>query len=161
VAIRGKAYWGYDAEFMDACRDDLTVHAEECDGQRLVVATRGGEIVGYYQLDGVPPIGALADLFVDPSCIGLGIGGLLYRDALTRAGQLGYRELMIDADPHAEDFYQHMGATRVGEVPSTVIPGRFLPQLRVLVPEPDVVGPTDGTRRSGADSAAAGPSARD
>jgi GNAT superfamily N-acetyltransferase len=101
------------------------------------VAIRGGEIVGFYRLDGVPPTGALNDLFVDPSCIGSGVGGLLYRDALSRASRLGYRELIIDADPHAEAFYQHMGVIRIGQMPSTAIPGRSLPRLRVLVPDPD------------------------
>jgi GNAT superfamily N-acetyltransferase len=133
VAIRSKAYWGYDAEFMAACRDDLAVRPEECDGQRVVVAVRGEEIVGFYQLDGSPPSGELADLFVDPACIGSGVGGVLYRDALTRARRLGYQELTIDADPHAEDFYRHMGAVRVGLAPSTAIPGRLLPQLRVVL----------------------------
>jgi GNAT superfamily N-acetyltransferase len=131
VAFRSKACWGYDAEFMAACRDDLTVRAEQCDGQRLVVAVRGGEILGYYRLDGIPPRGELADLFVDPSRIGSGVGGLLYRDALVRARRLGFEELTIDADPHAEDFYRHMGAIRVGEAPSTAIAGRSLPRLRV------------------------------
>jgi GNAT superfamily N-acetyltransferase len=133
VAVRSKAYWGYDAHFMAACRDDLTVRAEECDGQRVVVAVRGEEIVGYYQLGGTPPSGELADLFVDPSCIGSGVGGLLYRDAMVRARRLGFAELTIDADPHAEDFYRHMGAVRVGVAPSTAIPGRSLPRLRVIL----------------------------
>jgi GNAT superfamily N-acetyltransferase len=131
VAFRSKAHWGYDAQFMEACRDDLTVRADECDGERVVVAMRDDEIIGYYHLTGTPPSGELADLFVDPSAIGSGVGGLLYRDATTRARQLGFRELMLDSDPHAEDFYLHMGAVRIGEVPSTAIPGRSLPQLRI------------------------------
>jgi GNAT superfamily N-acetyltransferase len=133
VAFRSKAHWGYDADFMAACRDDLTVRAEECDGQRVVVAVRGEQIVGYYQLGGTPPSGELADLFVDPSCIGSGVGGLLYRDAVARARRLGFEALTIDADPHAEDFYRHMGAVRVGVAPSTAIPGRSLPRMRVVL----------------------------
>jgi GNAT superfamily N-acetyltransferase len=131
VAFRSKAYWGYDAQFMAACRDDLTVRPEECDCERVVVALRREQIVGYYQLGGTPPVGELADLFVDPSAMGRGLGGQLYRDALARARGLGFEELTIDSDPHAEDFYLHMGAVRVAEVPSTSIPGRTLPQLRV------------------------------
>jgi GNAT superfamily N-acetyltransferase len=131
VALRSKAHWGYDEQFMDACRDDLTVHPEECDGERVVVALQDDEIIGYYHLTGTPPAGELADLFVDPSAIGSGIGGLLYRDATTRARRLGFCELTLDSDPHAEDFYLHMGAVRIGMVPSTAIPGRSLPRLRV------------------------------
>jgi GNAT superfamily N-acetyltransferase len=116
---------------MDACRDDLTVHPEECDGERVVVAVQDDRIIGYYHLTGTPPTGELADLFVDPSAIGSGVGALLYRDAKTRARHLGFRELTLDSDPHAEDFYLHMGAVRIGEVPSTAIPGRSLPLLRM------------------------------
>jgi GNAT superfamily N-acetyltransferase len=137
VAFRSKAHWGYDAEFMAACREDLTIHAEECDGERIVVAVQDDEIIGYYHLKGMPPSGELADLFVDPSAIGSGVGGLLYRDAMSRARRHGFRELTLDADPHAEDFYLHMGAIRTGEVPSTAIPGRSLPQLRTDLADPE------------------------
>lgn len=131
VAFRSKGYWGYDAQFMTACRDDLTVRPDECDGERLVVAVRREQVVGYYHLEGTPPCGALADLFVDPSAIGRGVGSLLYQDAIARARRLGFQELTIDSDPHAEDFYRQLGAIPAGEVPSTSIPGRSLPQLRV------------------------------
>jgi GNAT superfamily N-acetyltransferase len=131
VAFRSKGYWGYDAQFMAACRDDLTTLPEECDGERVVVALRREQIVGFYNIEGEPPTGVLADLFVDPSAIGDGVGALLYRDAIARARRLGFQELTIDSDPHAEDFYRHMGAVPVGEVPSTSIPGRSIPQLRV------------------------------
>lgn len=137
VAFRSKAHWGYDADFMAACREGLAVHPDDCDGERLVVAAAGEQIVGYYRLDGTPPTGELADLFVDPPCIGRGVGALLYGDALRRSCDLGFRELTIDSDPHAEDFYRHMGAVRIGDVPSTAIPGRSLPQLRVRVPAAD------------------------
>lgn len=29
LALRSKAHWGYDAEFIEACRDELTVDASE------------------------------------------------------------------------------------------------------------------------------------
>jgi hypothetical protein len=42
--------------------------------------------------------------------------------------------VLIDADPFAEGFYLAMGAERIGEVASDALPGRMLPQLRVLLP---------------------------
>ena len=65
LAFRSKAHWGYDAQFMAACRDGLTVRSDECDGTRVVLAGHGGHIVGYYQLAGEPPTGEPADLHVE------------------------------------------------------------------------------------------------
>jgi hypothetical protein len=45
-------------------------------------------------------------------------------------GALGGARLDIAADPHAEGFYLHVGAHRVGVVPSTPA-GRVLPLLAV------------------------------
>ena len=38
--------------------------------------------------------------------------------------------MSIQSDPYAEGFYLAMGAVRVGELESTVTPGRMLPLLR-------------------------------
>ena len=38
------------------------------------------------------------------------------------------KKMLIDSDPNAEGFYQHMGAVRIGEV-SSKPEGRTLPQL--------------------------------
>lgn len=134
LALRSKGHWGYDQAFLAACRVELTVDAAECDGLHIICAERAGQIVGYYQLAGDPPTGELADVFVDPSAIGYGVGGELLRYALEHARQLGYDLLTIDADPHAEAFYLHAGACRVGEVPSGSIPNRKLPRLELSVP---------------------------
>ena len=133
LALRSKGYWGYDDAFLAACRDELRIEAARCDGVHVIVAERDGEVVGYYQLAGEPPRGELADLFVDPPVIGLGIGRALLADALGRARHLGHELLTIDADPSAEAFYVHAGAARVGAIASGSIPGRMLPRLELSV----------------------------
>jgi GNAT superfamily N-acetyltransferase len=131
LALRSKGHWGYQPEFLEACRDDLTTDPRWCDGIRLVVAVRRNVLVGYYRVSGRPPVAELAGLFVDPTAIGSGVGGLLLRDAVRSAGRLGIRTLVIDSDPSAEPFYLHNGAKRTGEAVSTVLPGRMLPQLEL------------------------------
>jgi GNAT superfamily N-acetyltransferase len=133
LALRSKGYWGYDAAFLAACRDDLTVDPDWCDGVRLVVADDGGRLLGYARIAGEPPVGELAGLFVDPTAIGRGVGRVLLRHATAIATGLGMRTLEIDSDPYAEPFYLHAGAVRVGESPSTVLPGRLLPRLELTV----------------------------
>ncbi len=52
LAMRSKGFWGYDEDFLTACREDLTVLPSECDGRRLVVAVVGGIVVGYIRVGG-------------------------------------------------------------------------------------------------------------
>jgi GNAT superfamily N-acetyltransferase len=133
LALRSKAHWGYGEQFLAACRAELTLDPQQCDGVRTVVAERDGELLGFYRLAGDPPVAELADLFVDPEAIGRGLGALLLADAVHRARALGIDRLVIDADPYAEGFYARMGARRVGTVPSGSIAGRELPRLELVV----------------------------
>jgi len=131
LAMRSKAHWGYDKEFLAACEADLTIDPAWCDGVRLIVAVGGEELLGYSRVSGEAPDGELDGLFVDPRAIGTGLGGQLLRAAIATARSLGMTRLGIDSDPGAEPFYLHAGAVRVGESPSTVIPGRMLPRLEL------------------------------
>ncbi|MEZ0067080.1 GNAT superfamily N-acetyltransferase [Streptacidiphilus sp. MAP12-20] len=133
LALRSKGYWGYDEAFLDACRQELTLHPEELAPKRTVVAERDGSILGFATLEGDPPEGALGMLFVAPDAIGQGVGRRLYEHALAAARELGFVRLTIDADPNAEAFYRAMGAEFVGTTPSESIPGRVLPQLAVTL----------------------------
>ena len=134
LALRSKAHWGDDDAFLAACDPALTTRPDQCDGVRLVVAEQSGRLLGFVRLDGAGGRGELADLFVDPSAMGRGIGRRLLGDALDRAAGLGMTVLEIDADPHAEAFHLRAGAVRTGSVPSGVVPGRVLPRLELAVP---------------------------
>ncbi|MGW6358536.1 GNAT family N-acetyltransferase [Streptomyces sp. NPDC055092] len=129
LALRSKAHWGYDADFLDACKDELTVGADEVARRRATVADRDGHILGFTTLEGKPPTGVLGMMFVDPQAIGQGIGRLLFEHTIAAGREQGFTRLTIDADPNAESFYQTMGAVSVGNVPSGSIAGRVLPQM--------------------------------
>jgi hypothetical protein len=51
--------------------------------------------------------------------------------AVSRARAGGASALELDADPNAVGFYERMGARQVGETPSSVVPGRSLPRMRI------------------------------
>ncbi|WP_217632515.1 hypothetical protein [Ruania alba] len=72
VAMRSKSHWGYSPEFLEACREELTVSPERCGSGAVAVAVREGRIVGFYAVDGSPPEGELGALFVDLDVIGSG-----------------------------------------------------------------------------------------
>jgi GNAT superfamily N-acetyltransferase len=128
IAVASKGHWGYDRDFLEACRPALVV--VEDDVPDIVVAERDGAVIGWYRLAGEPPAGLLDDLWVRPDAIGTGVGRLLWTDAVRAARLRGLRTLLIEADPHAEGFYLAMGAKRVGVVASSSIAGRTLPLLR-------------------------------
>jgi ribosomal protein S18 acetylase RimI-like enzyme len=130
LARRSKAYWGYDQAFLDRVRDLLTVRPEQIRGERVVVAERGGTLLGYYQLGGESPAGELVDLFVEPDAIGTGLGRRLWEHAISSAKERRFHSLELESDPNAEPFYLHMGALRVGE--REVAPGRLLPIMRAV-----------------------------
>jgi GNAT superfamily N-acetyltransferase len=133
LALRSKAHWGYDAQFLEACRDELTVAANEVTRRRAMVADRDGHIVGFTTLEGEPPTGVLGLMFVDPQAIGQGIGRLLFEHTIATGRDLGFTQLTIDADPNAEPFYRAMGAVRIGNVPSGSIADRVLPQMIITI----------------------------
>jgi GNAT superfamily N-acetyltransferase len=132
LALRSKAHWGYDAEFMRACAGELTFHPQELRPLRAHVAEGDrGTVLGFFTVAGEAPEGKLEHLYVDPRAIGSGAGRALLAAACNLARSEGFRFLFIDADPNAETFYLHHGAVRDGEVPSGSIPGRKLPRLRL------------------------------
>lgn len=132
LAFRSKAHWGYDDAFMGACREELTLSAEQIEWCPTFVLESGGNAVGFYS------VGALSaerielnHLFLDPPRIGRGEGRALLEHAARHAAAHGYRTLVIHSDPHAESFYVACGALRVGESPSASVPGRSLPVLEL------------------------------
>jgi GNAT superfamily N-acetyltransferase len=133
LALRSKRHWGYDEEFLAACRVELTLRPEQCDGVHTVVAARGDVLLGFYRLAGAAPVAELADLFVDPMAIGRGVGATLLADAVDRARALGVSRLVIDADPHAAGFYVRMSARRIGSVASGSVVGRELPRFELVI----------------------------
>lgn len=131
LALRSKAHWGYAPDFIERCREALTVTEEMIASHDVFLAESDGQPLGFYVLKAGPGSDGILDfMFVDPPAIGQGVGGRLWHHAVRQAASRGYAALRIDADPHAEGFYRKMGAVRVGEVASTVDPDRMLPHMR-------------------------------
>lgn len=131
LALRSKAHWGYDADFLAACRDDLTLTADDIATSTVYVIDGEVSPLGFYRLlrqdDGVAELDAL---FVEPGAMGRGVGKRLWQHAVATAATLGCSEIVLQSDSQAEGFYLAMGAQRAGESASTVMPGRMLPLMR-------------------------------
>lgn len=130
LAMRSKAHWGYPPAFMAACRDELRYSAAQIGSARytFVIAERAGEPAGFYALDKASTTEVeLEALFVEPACIGTGIGRALLRHAVAEATRQGAATLVIQGDPNAAAFYEAAGAVPLGARESGSIPGRMLP----------------------------------
>lgn len=77
VAMRAKAHWGYDQEFLHACHPELTWTAEEIERDDVLVWDEEGTVAGVTTRTGEVPDGSLRAVFVDPALHGRGVGRAL------------------------------------------------------------------------------------
>ncbi len=130
LVMEAKAHWGYSAEQLEAWRPSLTVTAEHLRSQPAFVL-EADSVVGFYSLRVVDDTCELDNLWVVPSEVGRGHGRELLTHATNLARSMGLSAILIDADPNAEYFYVHCGATVMGAVPAPIEgqPRRTRPQL--------------------------------
>lgn len=143
LALRSKGHWGYDEEFLRDCRSDLTLTPEFISFSPVFVLEDEGRVAGFYSLSGEGAEVELLHLFVEPWAVGRGYGKLLFQHALGTARGYKFELLVIGSDPFALGFYEAMGARRIGDVASSVRPGRMLPLLHypLLSSRPDTISP--------------------
>jgi len=131
LCLRSKGHWGYDAAFLEACRDELTIREADLARWPMAVLEEAGVPVGLVQIAAEAGVADLMKIFVDPAAIGRGHGARLFDWAVAEARARGAERITIEADPGAAPFYESRGARIVGEAPSGSIPGRVLPLLEL------------------------------
>ncbi len=133
LALRSKAHWGYSAEFMAACRHELSYSEEQLaeEDSSFFVAATGSTILGFYAISRIDPEQyELHALFVEPDHMACGIGRRLLQHAVDQVARLGGKSLLVQSDPQAAEFYAKAGGECVGSRESGSIPGRLLPLFR-------------------------------
>jgi GNAT superfamily N-acetyltransferase len=135
LVLRSKRTWGYDRAFMAAAKPELTLRAQDLQhpGDVVEVLESHGRLLAMYRLRREPSRALLVDLFVDPEHMGRGHGRLLFERAIELARGWGLTTIELESDPHAEPFYQHLGAVRVGWSASATAIGRQLPLMRYVI----------------------------
>ncbi|NNC38099.1 MAG: GNAT family N-acetyltransferase [Acidimicrobiales bacterium] len=129
LKMRSKASNGYSPEFMDACRDELSVSEGDFETLEIWVAERDHAIVGMLDIRFEDARCILEALFIDPEIKSAGIGRLMFEKCEQRCREAGASLIEVDSDPEAQAFYEKMGMIKTGEIPSGSIAGRFLPRL--------------------------------
>ncbi|MEZ5823633.1 MAG: GNAT family N-acetyltransferase [Geminicoccaceae bacterium] len=125
LALRSKAHWGYDRDFIEACREELSVPPSALVQDILLVARQQERIRGFVRMDRLSPA-ELEALFVDPGHMGQGLGRKLFDAAMAHCRA---SRIVVASDPHAVGFYESIGFRADGMTPSGAIAGRMLPRL--------------------------------
>ena len=118
LCLRSKAHWGYDAAFIEACREELSPRPEALGPGFVVWRADGIEAMAEVTVKGEKA--ELEALFVAPEAMGKGLGRTLFHWALEYAAKGGARSMPIPSDPFA--------------APSGSIAGRMLPRHEISVP---------------------------
>ena len=129
LAMRAKASWGYDADFMAACRAELTFTPQMMTDRTVWLAEADGRLAGVIALRLEGRAAELEGFFVEPDCQGQGVGAALMAVFLEACRAAGVERIGVDADPNAEAIYARFGFVTVGRSPSGSIPGRWLPRM--------------------------------
>lgn len=118
---------------MEACRDELTMTLGDIVEDEVILAEDHGRLTGVAQVSFGEDGCFLEKMFVDPRDIGRGVGRKLFEWCVSAARHLGAREMIVESDPQAVDFYRRMGCQPAGLALSSSIPGRSLPRLTMEI----------------------------
>jgi GNAT superfamily N-acetyltransferase len=112
IALKAKGYWGYSSEQLDLWRTEfLTVSPEYIKVNRVWVASVDKQqLVGFAAIEQRGEEAILDHLWVLPDYMGRGIGKRLFLHVAATIP-----EFVFTSDPHADDFYQKMGAQKIGK----------------------------------------------
>lgn len=114
LAHEAKRHWGYPARWMALWADDLTFTPAFIAKHDTYMAVADGTTLGVYALSCNGLLCTLEHFWVHPDAMKRGVGRRLFTHAIARTAALGASRLEIESDPHAEGFYQRMGARRTG-----------------------------------------------
>ena len=115
ITVTAKRHWNYPESWMQAWLPSLTITSEYILANETWAAVEGETCVAYCSLKQDNESLWLDNLWVLPEFMGQGIGRELFHHALERSRSLGAATLKIESDPNAQDFYEKMGARKIGE----------------------------------------------
>ena len=137
IAHAAKRHWGYPENWIEHWKGDLTITRDFISNHEVYVAVTDKEIAGCCALVVKDSQAELEHMWIRPQYMGAGYGKALFVHVMQRAVTLSAPAVELSADPNAEGFYKHMGATRIGEVRSEIEgQPRVLPRMTV---DPDLV----------------------
>ena len=120
IAFAAKRSWGYPEAWIQRWSESLTITERYVDEHALFIVWVGNAIAGFAAVERTTihsdgRIGfRLEHLWIRPAVTRRGLGTALFAACENAARSEGATILLIESDPHAELFYQRMGAVAVG-----------------------------------------------
>ena len=144
LSLASKAYWGYPKDWIALWTEELTITPNYIKKNMVVVAEENTELLGYISIiedtlqkkmsiENISRGFFLDYMFIHPSHIKKGIGKKLFEIATHWCRERQIKQLYIDSDPNAKEFYEKMGAVSIGEISSDKIEGRTRPILLLVL----------------------------
>ncbi|SKC12216.1 Acetyltransferase (GNAT) domain-containing protein [Soonwooa buanensis] len=134
IAFKGKSYWNYGEEQLEAWRDNLTISKDYIKENKVYKLVELDKTIGFYSLILIDKSTIKIDfLFMFPEFIGKGIGKFLLESSIETAKKMKIKRIVLDADPNAEAFYKHFGFVTYEKMESS-IKNRFLPKMELIIP---------------------------
>jgi len=115
IAFTAKRHWGYPERWIEIWSPILTISEEFIQEHPTYIVNVDGKSVGFYALSIQKDKASLEHLWVLPAYMGQGIGKVLFEHAIKQCKKVRVPFLEIESDPHAQGFYEHMGAIKTGE----------------------------------------------
>lgn len=131
ITMDGKSFWGYSKQQLSTWEKELTISSQYVSENETYQLVLDDEIIGFYAYlklsDGHLK---LDHLFLLQNFIGKGFGQLLLNDFLKKAQESNTLDIILEADPNAENFYKKFGFITYDHR-ETSIKGRFLPLMKL------------------------------
>lgn len=115
IALAAKRHWGYPEHWMRLWTPQLTFSPDYFREYESWVAVDNEKPIAFHTLQKKDGNGWIENMWVLPEYIGKGVGKQLFLHATTRSREMGYKTLQLEADPHAQGFYEKMGMYKIGE----------------------------------------------
>ncbi len=130
LTLRSKNYWNYGEAQIEAWYEELEVSEAFIHSNAVYKLLANDKIAGFYAYTLESHSAVLEFLFIAPEYIGKGIGKALMNHFLQEMHLHKVSVITLDADPHAEGFYQKFGFITVDQRLSTIA-GRYLPIMQL------------------------------
>ena len=133
ITIDSKAFWGYSQNQIEIWKDDLTISETYINENEVYKLILENEIIGYYSILKISEnVFKLDNLFLYQKYIGKGFGNILMNHFLEKVKFSEAKEIILDSEPNAEEFYEKFGFKTYTKLESS-IKNRFLPQMKLIL----------------------------
>ena len=131
ISVKSKGYWGYPESWIEKWLDELTLDNDKFSNQNILVVEHESKLIGFASIVENIENYEILHLWILPEFIGKGFGKKLLEKTIQTFVK-SEKEIIVEADPNAEKFYQSQGFITFDKVESFP-KGRFLPVMKKTI----------------------------